>query len=217
MSRSDMSDNPHKSPDGQPNPSRPRPLSHVYFSNFDSGCQRNESVRYGRSRSADMDCPLLTNMFLFMSLSDSCDQVLSSSVATIYFNPLAPSYRLTSRHQLPIVSKIESRWKFHLCHRTKNSQIFFGDFFEELNRIRPISCTSVFVTTRSSSQKKRQDLKYLIPASSEKIMKCWNSHLKKVKLVNMKVSYSVNIGHGHFWSILWHHGTVHWALLGVEI
>ena len=94
---------------------------------------------------------------------------------------------------------------------------FFGDFFEELNRIRPISCTSVFVTTRSSSQKKRQDLKYLIPASSEKIMKCWNSHLKKVKLVNMKVSYSVNIGHGHFWSILWHHGTVHWALLGVEI
>ena len=131
MSRSDMSDNPHKSPDGQPNPSRPRSLFHVYFSNFEfySGCQRNESVRYGRLRSADIDCPLLTNMFLFMSLSDSCDQVLSSSVATIYFNPLAPSYRLTSRHQLPIVSKIESRWKFHLCHRTKNSQIFFWRFF----------------------------------------------------------------------------------------
>ena len=116
-----------------------------------------------------------------------------------FFNPLAPSYSLTSRHQLPIVSKIESRWNFHLCHRTKNSQIFFGDFFEELNRIRLISCTSVFVTTRSSSQKKRQDLKYLIPASSEKLWSVEIHIWKKVKLVKMKVSYSVKIG--HFWIV----------------
>ena len=33
----------------------------------------------------DTDCPLLTNMLLFMSLSYSCDQVLSSPVATIRF------------------------------------------------------------------------------------------------------------------------------------
>ena len=57
-----------KSSYGQPNPFRPRPLSHVYFSNFEfrSGRHRSESVRSGHQLSAVDQHVVVYEFMIFM-------------------------------------------------------------------------------------------------------------------------------------------------------
>lgn len=126
-------------------------------------------------------------MFLFISSFMWSEYFLPQNKS---FSSLAPSYSLTFLHQLdPIVSNHLSDKKF--TWRLKNFLKIFlveKDFSEDIWRNKPdffnFLCTSVFLTTRSSSQKKTQDR---VKASSTSFRpedvknEVLNPSLKKVK------------------------------------
>ena len=149
------------------------PMSSSCYENVDGGwtVQDHGSVRGGP------DCPFLAKNvivyeFLLFMWCPPQRKILQKN-----FNPLAPSYSLTSRYLLPI--SIESRWNFSfVIYRTKNLHFLFS---QEINRILPISYVSVFWQPKVQFWKKRQDLKLTQGpySGSNRRMKCWTSHFRK--------------------------------------
>ena len=106
-----------------------------------------------RTSEVDQTVRFWPKILLFMSFFHSCDRVYfppQKKFCKKNFNPLAPSYSLTSRYLLPI--SIESRWNFSfVIYRTKNLHFFI------FSRNKPDSANFLrfcFLTTKSSILKK---------------------------------------------------------------